>query len=134
MIKNVFCSWLWTSNGEQVLEEKMNFNEKNREKYNQCRFQVQTSWVMDFPSAKFTMTQMMVCLTFPRMTFFYYSPLESCIEQRTCSWDICSADIFLSIYDCNHEKYRQRIKCSWLWITYLVSLFTQYSSSLQAKL
>ena len=28
MIKNVFCSWLWTSNGEQVLEEKMNFNAK----------------------------------------------------------------------------------------------------------
>ena len=130
MIKNVFCSWLWTSNGEQVLEEKMNFNEKNRERYNQCRFQVQTSWFMDFPSAKFTMTQ----IIFQEWLFSYYFPVESCIEQRTCSWDICSADIFLSIYDCNHENYRKRIKCSWLWITYPVSLFTQYSSSLQAKL
>ena len=130
MIKNVFCSWLWTSNGEQVLEEKMNFNEKNREKYNQCRFQVQTSWFMDFPSAKFTMTQMI----FQEWLFSYYSPVESCIEQRTCSWDICSADIFWSMYDCNHVKYRKRIKCSWLWITYPVLLFTRYSSSLQAKL
>ena len=132
MIKNVFYCWPWTSNIEQVLEEKTNFNKKKSREVQSMQVS-STSWVMDFPSAKFTMTQMMVCLTFPSLEklniatiiwvewlFCYYSAVESCIEHRTQGvlWTFVLQTFFWSMYDCNHANCRKirchRIKCSWL--------------------
>ena len=98
----------------RYLKRKRTLTKKSREV--QSMQDSSTSWVMDFPGAKLTMTQMMVCLTFPRITFFllFCSRIMYWTKNIKRCWAICSVNTFWRIHDCNHAKCRERIKCSWL--------------------
>ena len=112
--KNDFYCWLWTSNGEQVLEEEKNFNEKIREKYNQCRLQLQAeSWISQAENLQLPRWWYLQLF---QEWFFLIIPQSNDVSNKGHKVFLRHLfyRFFWSIYDCNHAKFCKKIKCFWL--------------------